>query len=142
MKVEITPANPRLPQGAKLIGSLPFPAKLVHTRLVQSKLTPAWRWPRGFARPLVALHCRVVNLWRELIARTRRAPKALIVSESATLGDRRLVSVVQFERQRFLIGCGPSTVTLLARLPDARSGEANSTETRPQPAPPADGGSV
>jgi Flagellar biosynthesis protein, FliO len=140
--VEITTANPPFSQGAKLTGLLPFPAKLVHTRLVQSKLMPAWRWPRVLPRPLVALHHQLENFWRALIVHTRRVPKSLIVSESAALGDRRLVSVVQFERQRFLIGCGPSTVTLLARLPDVRSGEANSTETGSEPGPSADGGSI
>jgi flagellar biogenesis protein FliO len=44
--------------------------------------------------------------------------KALSVRETAALGDRRFVSVIQFERRRFLIGSSPSTVTLLSHLPD------------------------
>jgi len=142
LRVETTSANPPLLQGTKLIGSLPFPAKLIQTRLVKSKLTPAWRWPSALPRQLVALSRQAAGFWRAVIARTRRVPKSLIVSESAALGDRRMVSVVQFERQRFLIGCGPSTVTLLARLPDVRGGEANSTATCPEPDPSDDGGSV
>ncbi|MFZ3342194.1 MAG: flagellar biosynthetic protein FliO [Terriglobales bacterium] len=57
--------------------------------------------------------------WRALVARARRRPKSLVLVESSALGDRRFVSVVQFERQRFLIGSSPSAVTLLARLPNA-----------------------
>ncbi len=44
--------------------------------------------------------------------------KNLVVRETATLGERRLVAVVEFEAQRFLIGASPSAITLLAQLPD------------------------
>jgi hypothetical protein len=141
LKVETTPINPVLPAGMKPIGSSPLPAKLVRTRLSQSKLTPARRWPNVLSRLLVRLPRQIAKLWGVLVARSRRA-KSLVVSESATLGDRRIVAVVQFERQRFLIGCGPATVTLLARLSDAHCDEANSTTTWPDPAPSADGGSL
>jgi flagellar biogenesis protein FliO len=42
----------------------------------------------------------------------------LLVKETAGLGERRFVAVLQFERQRFLIGGSPGTVTLLAHLPE------------------------
>jgi flagellar biogenesis protein FliO len=63
---------------------------------------------------------RLKVLWRSVIRRAgiSRQHKALAVRETATLGDRRFVSVVQFERQRFLIGSSPSSITLLAQLPD------------------------
>ena len=64
-----------------------------------------WRWMRVF--------------WRRLRARGRRRRKSLAVVESTALGERRFVSVVEFEGQRFLIGSSPSAVTLLARLRDA-----------------------
>ncbi len=51
--------------------------------------------------------------------RAGRKRKTLSVRETAALGDRRFVSVIQFEGKRFLIGSGPSAITLLARLPDA-----------------------
>ena len=59
-------------------------------------------------------------IWRSLACRirVRRPRKQLSVSETAALGDRRFVSVIQFERRRFLIGSSPSSVTLLSRLPD------------------------
>jgi hypothetical protein len=48
----------------------------------------------------------------------KRKRKTLSVRETAALGDRRFVSVIQFERQRFLIGSSPTSVTLLSQLPD------------------------
>jgi flagellar biogenesis protein FliO len=42
----------------------------------------------------------------------------LFVRETAALGDRRFVSVIQFESRRFLIGSSAASVTLLAQLPD------------------------
>lgn len=65
-------------------------------------------------------------IWRSIswVRRSGSKRKTLAVRETAALGDRRFVSVVQFERQRFLIGSGPSSVTLLAQLPDeSASGE-------------------
>jgi len=49
---------------------------------------------------------------------SRKKQKRLLVRESAALGDRRFVAVVQFERKRFLIGVSPASITLLAALPD------------------------
>ena len=57
-------------------------------------------------------------IWTSLVHRTGRKRKTLSVCETAALGDRRFVSVIQFERQRFLIGSSPSSVTLLSQLPD------------------------
>jgi len=56
-------------------------------------------------------------LWRALAHRVEHR-KSLVVLESAAVGERRFVTVVRFERQRFLIGSSASAVTLLARLPD------------------------
>ena len=52
------------------------------------------------------------------LLRARSGRKKLAVRESAGLGERRFVSVVQYERQRFLIGSSPGSVTLLTQLPD------------------------
>jgi flagellar biogenesis protein FliO len=56
-----------------------------------------------------------------LTAKAGRKRKTLRVRETAALGDRRFVSVLQFEGQRFLIGSSPTSVTLLAHLTDADS---------------------
>ena len=50
--------------------------------------------------------------------RVRSKRKTLFVYETAALGNQRFVSVVQFERQRFLIGSSSASVSLLAQLPD------------------------
>ena len=49
-------------------------------------------------------------------------PRALSIRETASLGERRLVAVVHVGPQRFLVGASPSSVTLLAQLPDEYSG--------------------
>lgn len=61
----------------------------------------------------------IVSISRAGIKRQR---KALSVRETAALGERRFVSVIQFERQRFLIGSSPNSVTLLSQLPDDFAG--------------------
>jgi len=57
-------------------------------------------------------------IWRSLVCRAGSKRKMLSVRETAAIGDRRFVSVIQFERQRFLIGSSPSSVTLLSQLQD------------------------
>jgi flagellar biogenesis protein FliO len=68
------------------------------------------------ASTLAAARLRV--LWRTVTFRASSKGKTLRVRETAALGDRRFVSVIQFERQRFLIASSPSSVTLLSQLPD------------------------
>ncbi|MGA9476105.1 MAG: flagellar biosynthetic protein FliO [Terriglobales bacterium] len=70
-------------------------------------------------RSMAVVRGSVEVLWRALVVRARRRPKSLVLVESSALGDRRFISVVQFEEQRFLVGSSPSSVTLLARLPKA-----------------------
>ena len=64
-----------------------------------------------------------------LSAAPRSKRKTLSVRETAALGDRRFVSVIQFERQRFLIGSSPSAITLLAQLPDVSPSRRNGRRT-------------
>ena len=78
--------------------------------------------PRRLAKTLGRVRRVFGSFWRGLVTRARRAPKTLVLLESSALGDRRFAAVVQFERQRFLIGSSPSSVSLLARLPDADPG--------------------
>jgi flagellar biogenesis protein FliO len=68
--------------------------------------------------------CQVTlgHLWR-----TQHKRRSLFIKETAGLGERRFVAVLQFERQRFLIGGSPGSVTLLAHLP-----EEDTTETGTQ----------
>jgi len=46
----------------------------------------------------------------------------LRLAETLDLGERRLVAVVEFEGQRFLIAATSSSVALLAALPPAEAG--------------------
>ncbi len=48
--------------------------------------------------------------------RNYSAPKQLRVIETVTLGDKRLVAVIQADGRRFLVGGGPSGVSLLTPL--------------------------
>ncbi|MGD0929814.1 MAG: flagellar biosynthetic protein FliO [Candidatus Korobacteraceae bacterium] len=60
------------------------------------------------------------SLWRALPAvRVRRAPRRLRLCESLSLGEKRLVAVIQYEDQKFLVGGGAGSVALLARLDGA-----------------------
>jgi len=65
------------------------------------------------ARLVGVVSARLNTIWR-----SQKKRKTLSVCETANLGERRFVAVVQFERQRFLIGASPSSLTLLAQLPD------------------------
>jgi flagellar biogenesis protein FliO len=66
-----------------------------------------------------------------LVRRAGSNRKRLSVRETAALGDRRFVSVIQFERQRFLIGSSSSSISLLAQLPDeSTGGEGTAEENR------------
>jgi flagellar biogenesis protein FliO len=51
--------------------------------------------------------------------RIRRRERALRLGESVSLGEKRLVAVVEFEQQRFLIGVTNQSITLLRSLRDA-----------------------
>lgn len=64
---------------------------------------------------------RVFEKCRASLARAwsaQRKKRSLVVRETAALGERRFVAVVQCGRQRFLIGTSPGSVTLLSRLDD------------------------
>jgi len=102
--------------------------KLLQMEITQKQIATTTR--PALSRWLTLAADRLKLVWRSVIWRSiswvrrswvRRSGskrKTLAVRETAALGDRRFVSVIQFERQRFLIGSGPSSVTLLAQLPD------------------------
>ncbi len=86
----------------------------------------AQTFARTFERTSMLAAARLRVLWRSviwtsLVRRAGNKRKTLSVRETAALGDRRFVSVIQFERQRFLIGSSPSSITLLSQLPDESS---------------------
>ena len=58
----------------------------------------------------------------------RRSMRRLRLSETLSLGEKRFLAVVQFQRQEFLVGGTGNSIALLARLdppggtPDSRDG--------------------
>ncbi len=111
--------------------------KLVQMELTRSQIRTHTRphppLVRALARTLTLAAARLEVVWRSALWRSwvRRSwvgrswvcragskRKELSVRETAALGDRRFVCVIQFERQRFLIASSPSSVTLLAQLSD------------------------
>ncbi len=116
--------------------------KLVQMELTRSQIRTHTRphppLVRALARTLTLAAARLEVVWRSALWRSlvRRSwvgrswvgrswvcragskRKELSVRETAALGDRRFVCVIQFERQRFLIASSPSSVTLLSQLSD------------------------
>jgi len=112
MEITQTQIRARMPSNSPLAGTLAqtFARTFEHTSmLAAARLRVLWR----------------SVIWTSLVRRAGSERKTLSVRETAALGDRRFVSVIQFERQRFLIGSSPSSITLLSKLPDeSASGEA------------------
>ncbi len=72
---------------------------------------------RAISAPEAPWVVAVKNLWHW----TRRAAKArkarrLRVCETLSLGERRFVAVIEFDRQEFLVGGTGNSLELLARL--------------------------
>jgi flagellar biogenesis protein FliO len=108
MKITETQIRTGTPPNAPFAGALARTFTRTFTRtskLVAARLKLFWR----------------SVIWRSLVRRAGSKRKMLSVRETAAIGDRRFVSVIQFERQRFLIGSSPSSVTLLSQLPDESS---------------------
>lgn len=61
--------------------------------------------------------------WDRMLRLRRRAPRRLRLCESLSLGERRVVAVVEFEHSRFLVGGTSASLVLLARLGDAADDE-------------------
>jgi flagellar biogenesis protein FliO len=59
--------------------------------------------------------------WLAALARSWRSrpQRQLRLCENLSLGERRFLSVVEFERQRFLVGGTGSALAMLAALPNA-----------------------
>jgi flagellar biogenesis protein FliO len=49
-----------------------------------------------------------------------RKARRLRVCETLSLGDRRFVAVIEFDRQEFLVGGSGNSLELLARLHEGR----------------------
>jgi len=58
------------------------------------------------------------NLLGRVLHFSRPRTKTLRLCESLPLGDRRFVAVVEYASSRFLLGGTPTSLVLLAKLPD------------------------
>jgi len=54
--------------------------------------------------------------WLDFGRWRRRAPRRLRLCENLALGDRRFVSVIEFEEQKFLVGGTENSLAMLAVL--------------------------
>ena len=59
--------------------------------------------------------------WIVQHVRVQQARKNLKVCENVSLGEKRFVAVIQVDEERFLIGGSSSSVSLLTRLPEAKT---------------------
>lgn len=76
-----------------------------------SRLGGVWgTWLVRFSRKL-AVACR-----RRIQRIGGVPPRRLRLCESLTLGERRLVAVIEFEEQRFLVGATSTSLLLLCKL--------------------------
>ena len=48
--------------------------------------------------------------------RVRRRPRQLHLRETLSLGDKRMIAVVEFDRRRFLVAATPQRISLLQDL--------------------------
>jgi flagellar biogenesis protein FliO len=71
---------------------------------------------------------RGIALWERILRLGRRAPRRLRLCESLPLGERRFVAVVEFDRERFLVGGTASSLVLLSRLEESGSRTGNEVE--------------
>jgi hypothetical protein len=82
-----------------------------------------------------ALLARLRSLWS--CVSIRRRERSLRIGETVSLGDKRFVAVLEFERQRFLIGVTSQSVSLLQGLGASQlpatipSPSANPVDARP-----------
>ena len=85
--------------------------------VAQKRSTGKWhvRARRKLRKLLTQLRSRLRSV---NIARPQRRLK---LCESLSLGEKRVIAVVQFDRQRFLIGASANSISVLSTLPSENS---------------------
>jgi len=76
-------------------------------------------WLRTVVEGVMA---KLPQAWKRLQthARSKQRTRKLRICESAQLGEKRFVALIQADGQRFLIGGTSNSVSLLATLPPSR----------------------
>jgi flagellar biogenesis protein FliO len=85
------------------------------------KIVPAFELHGLRASPLSSLWARLQSSWSSI--RVQRRSRRLQLCESLSLGEKRLIAVVQFEEQRFLVAATSENITLLQTLGASRPAE-------------------
>lgn len=83
----------------------------------------------------LADHSQLSGLWalvRRLFANVhiQRRERKLRLCDSLALGEKRMIAVVEFEHQRFLVAATPSNISLLQALPASAGDENRASEGR------------
>ena len=74
---------------------------------------------------------RLRQWWQRLARLSRRTPRQLRLAENLALGDRRFVAVIEYRRERFLVGGTSAALVLLARLDGAADGIPDPASPKP-----------
>src|SRR5215475_818236 len=83
----------------------------------------SWR-PRKMLASISRCITHLATLLRRV--RVRKTPRSLQICETLSLGDRRVLLVVQVERRRLLIGATNQSIALLDRLDEQSPGAIRS----------------
>src|SRR5271165_6519509 len=75
----------------------------------------------SFERTFVGFMLRCWNNVRKTLKVRQASIKHLRVCETAPLGDKRFVAVIQVDQERFLIGGAANSIAMLARLSEPAS---------------------
>ena len=85
--------------------------------VVNPAMVPGSRLPRsGWGERCLAILRRITA---RVIILQRRPARRLRICETLSLGEKRFVAVIRFERQQFLVGGTSNSVAVLARLGQA-----------------------
>lgn len=84
--------------------------------------------------PVWANAARKLGRWLQRMLTARRS-RRLRVCETLSLGERRFVAIIEFDRQEFLVGGGGNSFSLLARLQEGRVIPEVSLSQEPLPLP-------
>jgi len=68
---------------------------------------------------------------RRLLGGKPRIPRQLRLCENLQLGDRRFLSIIEFGKQRFLLGGTATSLAILATLPQPGSETASTAAYTP-----------
>lgn len=91
----------------------------------QIEALPIQRKAKGSSRGnrLIRRLKKLQKLWTGWVQKVNvaRPARNLRVLETVSLGEKRIVAVVQFEQQRFLVGACGTSVSLLSTLEQSRT---------------------